>query len=109
MITVPNVTPPVKEVGSAPGRHLYPTIQKSESGILATAKNRGGNREMLTVAMKIQASHETHNVKVCGLIIHHIYFKLVCCVLFCHRVNLMYDSWFPFYFFKTDPYRVSRI
>lgn len=63
MITIPNVTPPLKEVGSAPGRHLYPTIQKSESGILATAKNRGGNREMLTVAMKIQASHETHNVK----------------------------------------------
>lgn len=64
MITIPNVRPPLKEVGSAPGRHLHPTIQKSESGILATAKNRGGSREMLTVAMKIQASHETHNVKV---------------------------------------------
>ncbi|KAJ8924233.1 hypothetical protein NQ315_007024 [Exocentrus adspersus] len=63
MTSIPNVRGPLKEVGSAPSRHLHPTIQKSESGMLATAKNRGGSREMLTVAIKIQANHETHNVK----------------------------------------------
>nr|CAI5847822.1 unnamed protein product [Callosobruchus analis] len=63
MISIPNHTPPLKEFGSAPGRHLFPTIYKSEPGMMVCGKNRGGNREMFTVAVKIQGRHETHHVK----------------------------------------------
>lgn len=64
MTSIPSHPPPLKEFGTAPGKHLHPTIYKSEAGMLAGAKNRGGNREMFTVAVKIQAKHETHHVKV---------------------------------------------
>ncbi|CAH1999640.1 unnamed protein product [Acanthoscelides obtectus] len=63
MISIPSQTPPLKEFGSAPGRHLFPTIYKSEPGMLVCGKNRGGNREMFSVAVKIQGRHETHHVK----------------------------------------------
>lgn len=63
MMSTPSLRPPLKEVGTALPRHLHPTIYKSDPGALVTAQNRGGIREMVTVAIKIQASHETHHVK----------------------------------------------
>ncbi|KAG5882217.1 hypothetical protein JTB14_024728 [Gonioctena quinquepunctata] len=63
MISIPSRIPPLREFGTLIGRHLHPTIYKSEAGMLATSKNRGGSREMLTVAVRIQANHETHHVK----------------------------------------------
>lgn len=64
MMSIPTKDPPLKEIGCHLGHHLSPTIFKSEPGMLATSKDRGGNREMFTVAVRIQANHETHHVKV---------------------------------------------
>lgn len=63
MMSIPTKDPPLKEIGCHLGHHLSPTIFKSEPGMLATSKDRGGNREMFTVAVRIQANHETHHVK----------------------------------------------
>lgn len=64
LMSVPSQSPPLKEIGTAVGRHLHSTIYKSEPGVLVNVKNRGGNREMISVAIRIQAKHETHHVKV---------------------------------------------
>lgn len=64
MMSIPNPSPPLKDIGSAVGKHLLPTIYKSEAGMLACANDRGGTREMVTVSVKIQANHDTHHVKV---------------------------------------------
>lgn len=63
MMSIPSQTQPLKEYGAPVGKHLCPTIHKSERGMLVTAKNRGGQREMFTVSVRIQADHETHHVK----------------------------------------------
>jgi autophagy-related protein 2 len=61
--STPSHTPPLKDIGATPGKHLHPTIYRSEKGMATAHKNRGGTREMVTVCIKIQASHETHHVK----------------------------------------------
>ncbi|CAG9863843.1 unnamed protein product [Phyllotreta striolata] len=63
MMSIPTQDAPLRQIGRHMPPHLSPTIYKSEPGMLVTSKNRGGNREMLTVAVRIQASHETHHVK----------------------------------------------
>ncbi|XP_044263557.1 autophagy-related protein 2 homolog A isoform X3 [Tribolium madens] len=63
MISTPSHSPPLKDIGATPGKHLHPTIYSSEPGMLANGRDRGGNREMVTLCVKIQASHETHHVK----------------------------------------------
>ncbi|XP_072387744.1 autophagy-related protein 2 homolog A isoform X1 [Diabrotica undecimpunctata] len=63
MMGIPSQSSTIKPFGSPVGSHLHPTIYKSEQGMLVTSKNRGGNREMLTIAIRIQANHETHHVK----------------------------------------------
>ncbi|RZC41089.1 autophagy-related protein 2 A -like protein, partial [Asbolus verrucosus] len=63
MISTPSHSPPLKDIGATPGKHLHPTIYSSESGMLANYRARGGNREVVTVCVKIVANHETHNVK----------------------------------------------
>lgn len=63
-MSIPNPNPPLKDIGSGVGKHLHPTIHKSEVGMLACSNNRGGSREMVTISVKIQANHETHHVKV---------------------------------------------
>lgn len=63
-MSIPNPSAPLKDIGSAAGKHLHPTIHKSEAGMLACSNNRGGSREMVTVSVKIRANHETHHVKV---------------------------------------------
>lgn len=74
MMSIPNPSPPLKDIGSAIGKHLHPTIQKSETGLLPCSNNRGSNREMVTVSIKIQASHETHHVKVMIIFQSHALF-----------------------------------
>lgn len=64
MISTTSQNNQLKEIGSALGRHLFPTIYKSENGVLETSGNRAGDREMLSVAVRIQANHETHHVKL---------------------------------------------
>lgn len=64
MISTPSQSPPLKEIGTAIGRHLQSTIYKSEPGIEIGGLDRTGGREMVSVAVRIQASHETHHVKV---------------------------------------------
>lgn len=61
---MPSQSPPLKEVGTTLPKHLHPTIYESDVGTLTAAHGRGGNREMLSIAVKIQANHETHHVKV---------------------------------------------
>ncbi|XP_063919299.1 autophagy-related protein 2 homolog B isoform X2 [Zophobas morio] len=63
IISTPSHSPPLKDIGATPGKHLHPTIYGSEAGTLANSKNRGGDREMVTLCVKIKASHETHHVK----------------------------------------------
>ncbi|KAI4468685.1 autophagy-related 2 isoform a [Holotrichia oblita] len=63
MLSTPSQSPPLLEVGTAIPKYLHPTILKSEPGVLQTCSDRGGNRDMVSVAIKIQASHETHHVK----------------------------------------------
>ncbi|KAF5283909.1 hypothetical protein FQA39_LY04729 [Lamprigera yunnana] len=63
MISSPSQSPPLKEVGTAVARHLYPTIYKSESGVQVNISDRSNNRDMISAAVRIQANHETHHVK----------------------------------------------
>ncbi|KAB0799030.1 hypothetical protein PPYR_06910 [Photinus pyralis] len=63
MISSPSQSPPLKQVGTAVQRHLHPTIYKSEPGVLVNSTDRSVNRDMVSVAVRIQANHETHHVK----------------------------------------------
>lgn len=64
MSSSPNQTAPIKDVSSATSKHLHLTIHQSEQGVLVDSNNRGGERDMFSMAIKIQANHETHHVKV---------------------------------------------
>lgn len=64
MMSMPSQNPPLKEVGTTTPKHMHPTIYESDVGTLNVSHGRGGNREMLSIAVKIQANHETHHVKV---------------------------------------------
>ncbi|XP_050294529.1 autophagy-related protein 2 homolog A isoform X2 [Anthonomus grandis grandis] len=55
---------PLKDIGAIIGKDLFPTIYQSEQKSILNSGNRSGFREMFTVALKIQANHETHHVKV---------------------------------------------
>lgn len=62
---MPSPTPDVardKFVGRE-NSEMYPTIYKSDPGILADCKEDGRQRDMISLAVKIQANHETHYVK----------------------------------------------
>lgn len=43
---------------------FYQTIYKSDAGVFFDEHMRGGSRDMVSVAVRIQANHETHHVKV---------------------------------------------
>lgn len=64
MMPTPSQSPPLFDIDSVLPRHLHPVIHKSECGTLQMAQERGGDRDMFTVAIKIEANHETHHVKV---------------------------------------------
>nr|XP_022914053.1 autophagy-related protein 2 homolog B isoform X1 [Onthophagus taurus] len=63
MRSIPSQSPALLEIDSILGKHLYPTIYKSDNGVQQECTNRGGKRDMLSVAVKVQANHETHQVK----------------------------------------------
>ncbi|KAK5648479.1 hypothetical protein RI129_003371 [Pyrocoelia pectoralis] len=63
MMSSPSQSPPLKQVGTAVQRHLHPTIYKSEPGVIVNSTDRSINRDMISVAVRIQANHETHHVK----------------------------------------------
>ncbi|XP_066263102.1 autophagy-related protein 2 homolog B [Euwallacea similis] len=60
----PNTSASLKDADALLGNHLFPTIYKSDQKSFTSSTSRGGDREMFTVALKIQANHETHHVKV---------------------------------------------
>lgn len=66
---VPTSCPSLFTVGAMPGAHLFPTLYRSENGVLAanTSASVGvGSRnslDMVTVALRIQIEEGTHYVK----------------------------------------------
>lgn len=62
---VQSVSFPLREPGAILGKDLFPTIYQSDKKSMSLSKHRGRDREMFTVAVKIEANHETHHVKVC--------------------------------------------
>lgn len=99
MMSIPSQSPPLKEIGTAVGRHLHPMVSKSEPGVLANSNHRGGDRDMVTVAIKIQANHETHHVKVtCYLAFLLLFEKNIPLTHFAKKQQLFF--YLPiFYFF----------
>lgn len=65
MISTPSQSAPLKEIGCTLPRHLHTMIYKSEPGVAVQAigADRSGQRDMVSVAVRIQASHETHHMK----------------------------------------------
>ncbi|KAH1007770.1 hypothetical protein HUJ04_004965 [Dendroctonus ponderosae] len=55
---------PLREPGAILGKELFPTIYQSDKKSMSLSKHRGKDREMFTVAVKVEANHETHHVKV---------------------------------------------
>ncbi|CAH0551837.1 unnamed protein product [Brassicogethes aeneus] len=67
MISTASSNPPIKDIGTIPGRHLHPTIYKSDVGMSVDNNNRGGNREMLsTILVAIGLNKATLNHKMCN-------------------------------------------
>lgn len=64
LLSIPSQCPPLRETDGFLGSNLHPTVSKASKGALAMSRNRGGNREMISIAIRIQANHETHHVKV---------------------------------------------
>lgn len=64
MMSIPSQNPPLIDHFLGAGKHLHSTIGRSQEGVLVDSKNKGEGREMLSVAIRIQAKHETHHVKV---------------------------------------------
>ncbi|KAE8748880.1 hypothetical protein FOCC_FOCC004474 [Frankliniella occidentalis] len=81
---VPTSCPSLYPVGASPGAHLFPTMYRSESGVLSATTNSSvgtGSRnslDMVTVALRIQIEEGSHNIKtfrvavgVRGTTLHH--------------------------------------
>lgn len=62
LIEMPNEYPPLKEVDCTPGSHLLQTIYPMESSVNQSNPDLSSHG-MLTVAIKIQANHEIHQMK----------------------------------------------
>lgn len=65
LTSTPSQSAPLKEFDCTLPRHLYTTIHKSEPGVALQAINtdRCSQRDMLSVAVKVKANHETHHMK----------------------------------------------
>ncbi|XP_011303463.1 autophagy-related protein 2 homolog B [Fopius arisanus] len=57
LITIPSQTPPLRSINSVIPRHCQPLIYRSREGTDQLEK------DMLTVAVRIQAAHQTHHIK----------------------------------------------
>ncbi|XP_012533981.1 autophagy-related protein 2 homolog B-like [Monomorium pharaonis] len=61
LTTSPSLTPPLRCINSIRPRYCERTIYRSESGSNITASL--SDKDMMTVALKIQAAHQTHRIK----------------------------------------------
>ncbi|XP_070517195.1 autophagy-related protein 2 homolog B isoform X2 [Cardiocondyla obscurior] len=61
LTTSPSQTPPLRSINSVRPRHCKKTIYRSESGSNVTANS--SDKDMVTVAVRIQAAHQTHRIK----------------------------------------------
>lgn len=62
LITSPSQAPPLRSMQSMTPRHCQPTIYRSERGASVTGNSM--EKDMLSVAVRIQAAHQTHRIKV---------------------------------------------
>lgn len=69
LITISSQTPPLKSINSVIPKHCYRTIHRTESG--ANMSTSFIEKDMLRVAIRIQAAHETHRIKVIKKIFTH--------------------------------------
>lgn len=80
----PATCPALHPIGAAPGAHLFPTMYRSEKGVLsATCSQSVGtgsknSLDMITVALRIQIEEGSHNIKtfrvavgIRGTTLHH--------------------------------------
>ncbi|XP_034941345.1 autophagy-related protein 2 homolog B [Chelonus insularis] len=61
LTTTPSTTPPLRSINSVIPRHCQPAIYRSENGVQETPGS--AEKDMLTVAVRIQAAHQTHHIK----------------------------------------------
>ncbi|KAK0093179.1 hypothetical protein PV326_014144 [Microctonus aethiopoides] len=59
--TIPSTSPPLRSINSVTPRHCQPAIYRSENGVHELANS--AEKDMLTVAVRIQAAHQTHHIK----------------------------------------------
>ena len=62
LTTTPSQTPPLRSINSIIPRHCQRTIYRSEPGANVTLKST--EKDMLAVAIRNQAAHQTHRIKV---------------------------------------------
>ena len=62
LTTMPSQTPPLRSINSVIPRHCLPVIYRCETG--ANIALNSTEKDMLTVAIRIQATHQTHRIKV---------------------------------------------
>lgn len=62
LITMPSQAPPLRSINSIIPKHCQRTIYRSESGANVTMNST--EKDMLSVAIRVQAAHETHRIKV---------------------------------------------
>ncbi|XP_015584958.1 autophagy-related protein 2 homolog B [Cephus cinctus] len=61
LTTTPSQTPPLRSINSVTPKYCQRTIYRSESG--ANIVPNSTEKDMLTVAVRIQAAHQTHRIK----------------------------------------------
>ncbi|KAI4495649.1 hypothetical protein M0802_008484 [Mischocyttarus mexicanus] len=61
LTTIPSQTPPLRSINSVIPRHCQRTIYKCELG--ANVTTNSCNKDMITVAVRIQSAHQTHRIK----------------------------------------------
>ncbi|XP_015509682.1 autophagy-related protein 2 homolog B [Neodiprion lecontei] len=61
LITSPSQAPPLRSMNSIIPRHCQPTLYHSERGANVTVNST--EKDMLSVAVRIQSSHQTHRIK----------------------------------------------
>lgn len=61
LTTSPSQTPPLRPINSVVPRHCQPAIYRSDA---TKELSNSTEKDMLTVAVRIQAAHQTHRIKV---------------------------------------------
>lgn len=62
LITSPSQAPPLRSMNSMMPKYCQPTIYRSEKG--ANVKMHSTEKDMLSLAVRIQSAHQTHRIKV---------------------------------------------